>query len=203
MLVRRLPPALAAAVLAGLAATGCAEQSAGVRVGDDVLSESAVIDELDAYGQNEALLGPGGAEGAGVQGDAPGSYDQAFVSELLQQRVTFMLAEDVFESEGFELTDTDRNAAISELGQQYGQGFTAFPEEYRAAFVDDVARLGILNRELSPEDLEAAMTDLASSTDIEVSSRFGRWDDERLTVVPPDGPASAPGDDAAVPVELG
>ena len=185
MRTRRLAPVIAAVALAGLS-LGCAEQSAAVRVGDRTVSESDMIDELDAFGSNEALFAPGQSSDA-LRGELAGSYDQQFVSEILQQRITFMLVEEVFESEGLELADADRSEARQTLASQLGQGLDAFPESYRDEFVDDVARYNALARELGPEEFDAALVDVADSTEISVSSRFGSWDEDQFAVVPPSG----------------
>jgi hypothetical protein len=172
---------LAAVAVAGLS-LGCAEQSAAVRVGDRTVSESDFIDELDAFGSNEALLAPGQSPDA-LRGELAGSYDQQYVSEIIQQRIMFLLVEEVFEREGLELEDADRSEAEQTLAPQ----LEAFPESYRTEFVDDVARYNALSRELGPEEFDAALVEEADSTDISVSSRFGSWDEDQFTVVPPAG----------------
>ena len=181
MRTRRLAPVLAAVAVAGLS-LGCAEQSAAVRVGDRTVSESDFIDELDAFGSNEALLAPGQSPDA-LRGELAGSYDQQYVSEIIQQRIMFLLVEEVFEREGLELEDADRSEAEQTLAPQ----LEAFPESYRTEFVDDVARYNALSRELGPEEFDAALVEEADSTDISVSSRFGSWDEDQFTVVPPAG----------------
>jgi hypothetical protein len=179
---------LAAVVVAGLS-LGCAEQSAAVRVGDRTVSESDMVDELDAFGANEALFAPGQSADA-LRGELSTSYDQQFVSEILQQRITFMLVAEVFEREGLELEDGDRSEAEQTLASQLGGGLDAFPEGYRGEFVDDVARYNVLARQLGPEEFDAALVEEADSTEISVSSRFGEWDEDQFAVVPPVGPTA-------------
>ncbi|HEV7760377.1 MAG TPA: hypothetical protein VGO78_15350, partial [Acidimicrobiales bacterium] len=93
---RRLVSLFAAVGLVGLASTGCAEQSAAIRVGDDTVSESQVLDELDAWAGNETLIPAG--QVTGELGED--SYIQPFVGSIIQQRVTFMLYEQLFDDEG-------------------------------------------------------------------------------------------------------
>lgn len=192
MLVRRLTPVLAAAALAGLAATSCATQAVGVRVGDRTFSESDLVDELDAFGSNEALFAASGQSATGVEGELVDSYSQQFVSEIVQQRITFMLTEELFEQNDLQLTDDDRTVAEGQLASQMPGAFDEFPESYRDRFVDDVARYNAVAEELGPDEFDAAMVEMAGSTDIEVGSRFGEWDEERFSVVAPVGSTPAP-----------
>lgn len=186
MRLRRLLPVTAAVTLAGLATFGCAEQSAGVRVGDDTVSESDMIDELNAFGDNDALFDEGQA--AAVRGDLAQSYTQSFTGEIVQQRIVFMLAAQIFEDEGFELSDADRSDAERAMAEQMQGGLEAFPEDYRRSFIDDVAMYNLLVTELGEEEFNQALVDKAGSTTIEVSSRFGEWNDDELTIDPPPGP---------------
>ena len=192
MLVRRLTPVLAAAALAGLAATSCAAQSVGVRVGDNTFSESDLVEELDAFGSNEALFAASGQSSAGVEGEALDSYNQQFVGEIVQQRITFMLAEILFERNDLELSEDDRTVAESQLASNLGGAVDEFPDGYRERFVDDVARYNMVAEELGPEEFDLAMVETASSLDIEVGSRFGEWDEDQFSVVPPAGSTPAP-----------
>jgi hypothetical protein len=192
--LRRLVSLTAVVTVAGLATFGCADQSAGVRVGDDVVSESEMLDELDAFGQNEALFAGAGQSTEALRGELRSSYTQDFASEIVQQRITFMLAAQIFEDEGFELNEADRQNAEAGLRQQLQDGFDDFPEDYRESFVDDVAMYNALATRLGEDEFRQALLDKATSTDIEVSSRFGSWDEDRLTIQPPPGPVTGQGD---------
>ena len=201
MRLRRLLPVTAAVTLAGLATFGCAEQSAGVRVGDDTVSESEMIDELNAFGNNDALFGEGQADA--VRGDLEHSYTQRFAGEIVQQRIVFMLAAQIFEDEGLELSDADRADAEQAMTDQMQGGFEAFPDDYRRSFTDDIAKYNVLAAELGEEGFNQALVDKASSTRIEVSSRFGEWNDAQLTIDPPPGPTPGPDTETTVPGATG
>jgi hypothetical protein len=189
----------AAAALAVLAGAGCSDQSAAVRVGSDSVSRSDFEAELDAYASTTDDLGGGTPEEAGITGALAGSFDQSFVSGLLQQRVVFMLSAQVFESEGLELTDDDRDSARQQLESQLGGGLAGFPDDLADELVDDVARVVMLQDELGAEGFDEALVNAADSTDIVVNTRFGRWDRDQYTVVPPEGPQPAPGSDTTTP----
>lgn len=188
---RRLVTLVSALAVAGLAASGCAAQAAAVKVGDDTVSRSDFEDELDAYGASETLFPD--PEAAGVTGDLPGSYGQGFVADLLQQRIVFMLAARVFDERGLELADADRSAAADQLDSQLRGAADDFPPGLRRRLVDDLARLTKLQQELGAEGFDEALIEAADGTDIEVSSQYGSWDPDQYAVVPPDGPAPAPG----------
>jgi hypothetical protein len=188
---RRLVTLVAALAVAGFAAGGCAAQAAAVRVGNDTVSRSDFEDELDAYGSNEALVPD--PEATGVTGALAGSYSQNFVADLLQQRVVFMLATRIFEDRGLELTDADRSAASDRLEQQLQGAAADFPGELRDELTDDLARLTKLQEELGAEGFDEALIEAADGTDIKISSHYGSWDPDQYSVVPPEGPAPAPG----------
>ena len=176
---RRLTLLVAAVAAAGLVGAGCSEQSAAVRVGDTTVSQSDFEDELDAFA---------GLEGAeGVRGDARDSYTQEFVGAVLEQRIGFILTEQVFDERGLELTDDD----IAQTAAQVGGQLDGMPRDLRDSLIEDVARQSRLANELGQEEYGSALTDAAESTDIEVSSHYGSWDTEQFTVVPPEGPAGA------------
>ena len=199
MLVRRLVPILAATVVAGLAASGCASQAVGVRVGDETYSQADMTGELEAYGENEALFPPDSQQTAQIQGELAGSYSQDFVSQVVSQRVTYMLVQKVFDDHNLELSDGERTAAQTQLASRMGnQAIDEFPAEYRQRFVDDEARVLRLLDEMGEDDLNAAILDEARSSDIEVSSRFGDWDRDQLQVVPPVGSTQSSGSGPAL-----
>jgi hypothetical protein len=194
VLVRRLTALLAAAAAVALAASGCASQAVGVRVGGNTYSQSDMVGELDAYGENEALFPPDGQQTAQIQGELAGSYSQDFVSQVVSQRVTYMLVEKVFDANDLQLTDDERTVAENQLATRMGnEAIDQFPDEYRQRFVDDEARVLRLLDEMGEDELNSAVLDEARSSEIEVSSRFGEWDEDQLQVTPPLGPTAAPG----------
>ena len=176
---RRLTLVIVAIAAAGLVGSGCSEQSAAVRVGDTTVSQSDFEDELDAF------AGLPGAEG--VRGDARDSYTQEFVGDVLDQRIGFILTEQVFDERGLELTEDD----IAQTAAQVGGQLDSMPRDVRDSLIEDVARQSRLVNELGQEEASSALNDAVTSTDIEVSSQYGSWDPEQFTVVPPEGPAGA------------
>jgi hypothetical protein len=173
---------VAAVAVAGLAAAGCSEQSAAVRVGDATVSQSDFEDELDAFASSQAFV----QDPESVAGELSGSYTQEFVTAALGQRIEFMLAEQLFDEEELELTDGDRSNVTDQL-----QGaLDDIPEGLRNLLIDDLSRRTLLQQELGQQGYGEALTTAADSTDIDVSSHYGSWDRDQYTVVPPEGPAS-------------
>jgi hypothetical protein len=198
VLARRLTPVLAAAFVVGLAASGCASQAVGVRVGDRTYSQADMVDELDAWGHNDALWRSSGQDASAVQGELGDSYRQDFVSNLVQQRIDLMVAAQLFDEHDVRLTGADRHDAEAYLASQLGsEAFDQFPDDYHEHLTDDVARLFGVRRVLGEDALNSAVIDTYRSEDIEISPRFGQWDEDQLRVVPPDGSTPAPGSGSA------
>ena len=196
-----------AALAAGLLAGGCADGAAAARVGDATVSDSDLMDEVTAIYGNETLWAsadaesgqPEGTARAALRGEAEGSFAQQFVAGVLQQRVTFMLVEKLFDDEVGELTDDFEAAAEQELERQFQGAFAEFPKSYRDQQVEDYGQLIGVQSSLGQEGFNEAIQELIEETDIEVSSRYGTWDAEtfrtsadQLAVVPPSGPAPGP-----------
>jgi hypothetical protein len=177
---RRLTLLVAAIAAAGLVGAGCSEQSAAVRVGDTTVSRSDFEDELDVFADLQG--------GDSVAGELAGSYTQEFVAMALGTRIEFILGEQVFDEEGFELTDAD----IASITDQAGDQLDDAPGDLRRSLIEDVARRTTLLDELG-EDYGRVLREVADSTDIEVSSHYGSWDPDEYRVVPPEGPAPADG----------
>lgn len=204
----RLPTLLAAAALVGVLATGCAEEAAAVRVGDRTLSDNDLIDEAGYIYDNTTLWDlvdeqngqPEGTSRSSLAGDAPGSYSQQFVASVLQQRVTFLLVDELYEQEGEPITDQDRAAATQAQTQQFGDAFEDFPESYQDQLIDEYSRLVSLQASLGDEDFNTKILELIDSTDVEISSRYGTWDadvfrsaPDQPAIVPPVGPTPPAG----------
>jgi hypothetical protein len=198
VLNRRLASLLAAVTVAGVAATGCADQSAAIRVDDVTVSRSDFEDELAFYFDNDDLrdyvFGP--AERDQLRGELRDSYSQQYVGAVAGLRVQFIVADSVLAAEGLEVTDDDRAGAEAEIDEAVPGGVSALPEDRRAGFIDDVATFRVLQGELG-DGFSQAITDAYAETDISVRSQYGRWDAEQLTIVPPDGPVAAQGGDGA------
>jgi hypothetical protein len=215
---RRLVPLLAAVAAVGLVSTGCADQSAAIRVGDESISEKDFLDEVDALGSNEAALqlivGASPEDVAGALGDS--SYQQRFVAFMADQRVYAMLLHQVADDAGIDVSVDDvqqvRTQVEGEL-ESNDVDLAELPEAYLDRLAEDIAVAQALEDEMAPEDQAAAVLEQAEKTDIEVSSRLGEWNQDAFlaslggssqgvaSVDPPEAPLPSP--DAPAADDLG
>jgi hypothetical protein len=195
---------LVALTLVGLAASGCADQSAAVQVGGQTVSESDLFVELRTVGDDERLLQFYEVPSDAVAGDVEGSFSQEFVGIILTHRISLMLQGLLLDDEGLELGAQERETAERQIRRGFaeaGGDVDELPDGYYEQFVDDYATEQLVRDALGP-GLRDALVELAQSTDIRVSSRYGRWDAVQLAIVPPEAPEPAPGsDDEAEPAE--
>ena len=196
MLNRRLASLLTAVTVAGLAATGCAEQSAAVRVDDATVSRSDFEDQLDLFYENDdlrALLFDATKDQLRGENAPRDSYTQEYVGALASVQVQFLVVAQALEDEGVELTESDRVAVIDQLGKSVPGGFDSLPAGLRDDLVDGFAGFDKLQTELGEEEFNVVVGEVVDASDISVSSRYGSWDRDQFAVTPPPGPAPAPG----------
>lgn len=195
-MLKRLVPLGAVLALAGLVASGCGEQSAALRVGDERVSQSELYEELDLIATDkdfrDAALGQN-VDPRVLRGELAGSYSQQFVGSILQQRVRYLLADDILAKRGIKVSDADRAGIRRQLDRLLPNGVKSLPVRYRTDLVEGLARLNRLQSELGPDGAVAALDKAEADADITVASPFGRWDADKLVVVPPAGPLGAPG----------
>jgi hypothetical protein len=197
---RRIVPLLAvAAALVGSAA--CAgEQSAALRVDDETVSSTELFDELELITTNNEFRAATIGENVPVselQGTLRTSYTQTFAAAILNQRLRYLLADDVLADNDLEVTDRDRadiDRQIDELMPEGGAD--SLPDAYREDLVEGLARLSVLQEALGSQDAGIALREAAESADIEVSSQFGTWNEDTLSIDPPPGPAGESDDEA-------
>lgn len=182
--------ALVVAALAVLASSGCADDvSPAARIGNVTITHDELLDEVAAWVANPQAIDP-----ATLDSSAPGTYPLELVRQLLQQRLDFELHHLQFDALGLELDDALRDQALTTLfgDPSAAEGaFAAFTEEFADAFVDDVAREIAVQEQLGDEGYTEWRADAYSTTDIEVSPRYGTWDGTTGQIVPPTGPAQA------------
>jgi uncharacterized membrane protein YgcG len=200
---RRLLLPLAAVTTAAVLASGCGkQQSAAVRVGDQSVSQQELFDELELIVTDDAFrtitFGPEDRTPlASLQGTlGPESYSQFMIGAVVTQRVEYLVAGDVLEDNGIEITKQDRvpiENAIDEALKRGGGNIKSLPPAYKEDLVEGLTRLQVLQRELGDDEFQQQMRDALTSAHVEIASHFGTWDPERGGVVPPSGPLQAPG----------
>lgn len=185
---------LAALAAAGLLAASCSDPTAAIRFGDQTVSQQDLLDELEALA---STAGEAAAEpGQYPRGELEDSYDQGFAGQVVTQRLEFMIFDRIFDDDGLELTQADRDQVRGEL--EGDPSFLALPSDYQETFVEDIAKRQAVQAALDPAALNERIAELLDTNDIEISSRFGTWDPLQ-GVVPPEGPlqpggAETPGD---------
>lgn len=190
-------------------ASGCADEAAAARVGDTTISNEDLMAEAETLADNERLLGVlQQMELSAIQGeaDADESYTQGFIGSLLNQRIGTILIEQALDERDAGLTQDDLDETEDRLSSALaGAGLSEddLTDDLREQLIHSLA----LNRRLTEEfgdgeeagqEIEAAIFEQARQTDIEISSKYGSWDLNRLSIVPPPGPvpAEGEGDDA-------
>ena len=164
----RIPLALfALVVVAALVGTSCSTVTPQALTVDGYsLSERDFMDELASIAANQAYLDSRAQQGSPVipAGTNDATFSTAFTSQFLNERVSFVLAEQENEARGLEVTEADRrNAELLlslNLSPNAGQsdGATAdpaglaaldeFSDSYRTALVDGVANVLVLRRDI-------------------------------------------------------
>ena len=200
---------LAVVAAVGVASTACAEQSAAIRVGDDTVSEKDFLDELQTLRDNDVALqlivGATPADITGEMGDD--SFGQPFVAYMVEQRVFLILERQLAAKEGIEPSDADLDGVRSQIDDQFqssGGKLTDLPDGYVDQLVDDLAIGQALQTQLGQDELQSSFVELADRTDVEVSSRFGEWNQDAFiahvqgqqqqasAVTPPAAPLPSP-----------
>ena len=205
VLHRRLASLLVTVTAAGLAVSGCSspnqairEQSAAVRVDDRTVSRSNFEDSLEAVYENDELRGflfqGVTREQLRPEEGLTEGFNQEYVAAMARMRVEFLVVAEALETEGIVLTADDRQAVSDELDSMVPES-DSVPTGYRDDLVDGFAGIDKLRTELGEEEFNVAVGEIVDRVDISVSSRYGSWDDDEFAVLPPSGPASAPGVD--------
>jgi hypothetical protein len=186
---RRLLVVAAAAAVLALGA-GCASSvSPAVSVDGINLSDKQVLDEVGQWAHSKALQ-----EGA-LDAQAPGTYPQALVGQIIGQRVVLELNHLQFHKLGLHLTDDDRAQVAPALSTSNLSGddlLASFSAAYRATFTDLVAEAIAVQTQMG-DAYSAWQADAAKRADIDISPKYGTWDAAQGSVTPPSGPTQPAG----------
>lgn len=184
---------VAALVLIGTLSTGCADDVApAARVGDATeISDDALFAEVDEWASSPTLLEQLGAT---TEGAGEGSFSTLFVNLLLTNRIRFELHNAQFDELGLVLTDEEVAAMRTGLLADPATTAAVLEElspEYGERLVADAARQLAVSQAMA-DDYAAWATGAFTTTDIDISPRYGSWDSAAGQVVPPSGPRPAP-----------
>jgi hypothetical protein len=193
----------------GLAATGCADQSAAARVGDQTLSEEQLLAEATALADDPELTAQAEESGGSLRGASEASISQDVAGFLLNGHVQAMLFGELFarEGQGLVVDDTARANGEQQYESFYGGLGEILPDSFRSDAVEGFAKAVLVQEQLG-SDFNAAFNDVVETTEVHISSRYGTWDAEAFlslisgagsessgpSIVPPAGPLVVDGD---------
>ncbi len=192
MLARRLLPLTLALGALGVATTGCADQAAAARVGDQTLPDKDFRDELAQTAKDESLLAIYGFDKDTARGGSgKGSYSQEFVTLLLNQQVSGLMAKEILAGEDMKVTEQDRaqtESTLTDQLQQNGVDFSQVDKEGRDRIVALYAAIDKARNQVDGDVVQREANRLGR--EVEINSRYGTWDAQK-GVVAPDGPLGA------------
>ena len=140
--IPRIFAAAAALLAASTAVSACDVSPYAARVNSRVIRETALNAELQAWAGNRAYVSAfdsaNGSGGVSVVGDAPGTYNNQWVSSILTGMVTGSVVHQHLQSTGRRVSQTGLQAAraVSEISQI---GWTSFPPSFRDTLVNRLA----------------------------------------------------------------
>jgi parvulin-like peptidyl-prolyl isomerase len=158
--MRRLLPLLLALVVLGSACSAFGEAPAATVAGTEISTES-IDDEMDTIRANteykQALEQSYGSPTDGAAGK--GTFDAAFVAQILSLRVWYQMIEEDITDRGLEITDAILEQATSEIQQQFAQldpdptdeanpVLDAFPKSYRDRLIRQRALIDTVDAEI-------------------------------------------------------
>jgi hypothetical protein len=191
--LRRLLAVPALALVAALAAGGCAGSvSPAVTVDGAKLSDRELMDEVGEWANNPRAYPAEQAETF-----TPGTYAMELVSAILGQRIDLMLIHAEFEHLHLRLTDDDRTQAVSQLFDgdltTAQEALSHFSKGYRDEYTDLIAEQLAVQTKLGG-GFDAWRSKAYDSADIDVSPKYGTWDKTTGQINPPPGPSQPASD---------
>ncbi len=187
---RRLLTLVALALLGALSAA-CAEDVApAARIGDRTITEQELLDEVAEWAANEQTQ-----RSVDLRATASSSgYAMGPVVSILQERIVFEVTGPAFDDLGVELDDqmiTDALTVLLGDPSQAESAFAGFSQAYADEYVEELAKGIVVQGQLGDEGFVDLIRD--ATRDVEVNPRYGTWDPENISIVPPEGPRPAPG----------
>jgi hypothetical protein len=146
--VKAIPRFLAAAaclLAVSSVASACDTSPYAAKVNSQVIKETALNEELSAWAGNRQYVSAfdSGSGGATVVGDAPGTYNNQWVSSILSGTVTADVVHQRLQATGRHVSQAGLQAAraVSEISQI---GWTNFPRWFRDTLVARLADAALI-----------------------------------------------------------
>lgn len=150
--IPRIFAAAAALLAVSTTVSACDVSPYAARVNSQVIRETALNAELRAWAGNRAYVSAfdsaNGSGGVSVVGDAPGTYNNEWVSSILTGMVTGSVVHQRLQSTGRNVSQTGLQAAraVSEISQI---GWTSFPPSFRNTLVTRLAEDALITPPLA------------------------------------------------------
>jgi len=178
---RRLLSLVAVALVALLAAAGCADDvSPAARVGSITITDDDLMDEAAEWAGNQQT-----ARSANLP-IGEHAYPTEPVSQILTERIILEVLGEEFDHRGLDpVSHAEALQAIGLDPAQEEQAFAGFSDEYAESYVEDFAKALAVQSDLAG-DFGDFMNDALAH--VEVDPRYGTWDTATLSVVPPEAP---------------
>jgi foldase protein PrsA len=166
--VKRLLAVLACVLLFGAACTKPSGSRAAATVNGEEITNQSVVDELNAIGGNDdylaALEKSLVANGSRVKGDAAGSYDSSFVTQVLQRQINYAIVHQELARRGVVADDSCKSSGRQDVYSTLGGGDTdkgktvlaKFPEAYQDQIVTRDTDVLVLQATLSNQPCVSA-----------------------------------------------
>ncbi len=188
---------LPVAVLVVALSAGCANDVApAARIGDSIeISTDDLMAEVAEWAGSPTLVTQ--LQIATTEGAGKGSYATPFVDFLLTTRISFELHNAQFRQLGLKLSDQELADVRSGLFSDPAVSAAVLDElsaDYANRLVADAARQFAVSQAMA-DGYQAWQVQAFTGTDINVNPRYGSWDAQAASVVPPSGPAPAPAAD--------
>jgi hypothetical protein len=203
---RRPTIVLVALLTAACSLTNTGDPNVAAVIGGEEIPVSAVEEQLDAQGGNQAL-----------QQDTTGQVALDAQAEIVTGLVRSQIVRTLAEREDVSVSDSQVQQELDQLVEQSG-GQEEFERRLSEAGVsEDVLRqqvweqqaLVALQEQVGEEQFEAFLRDEVGRLTIEINPRFGEWDEQAMQVGPLDpfpavdgqaaGDQAPAADDAASP----
>ncbi len=159
MRFKRAVGTLAMCVGLGAVASACTITPYAAKVNGDVISVSALNNELEQMAANKAFVTniQQSSTGGKVFGQGAGTFNSAFTAKVLNRRVSLVLASQLLAKVGHAPLQSDLAVALPEAQASFGGAavFAKFPKSYQLQAIKDTADIQLLEASLEHKSISA------------------------------------------------
>ncbi len=159
MRFKRAVGTLAMCVGLGAIASACSITPYAAKVNGDVISVSALNNELEQMAANKTFVTniEQSSTGSKVFGQGPGTFNSAFTAKVLNRRVSLVLASQLLSKISHPPLRSDLAVALPEAQASFGGAavFSKFPKAYQLQAIKDTADIQLLEAALEHKSISA------------------------------------------------